>query len=160
MGESNYAYKNVLVSASFDTSGTNNVVVGPPGFPMEVSQLRLHVGVASTGATASIVTVTKRITPGTDSGALTLGTFSVAAGYSVGDEIIVPLTGVTNVALNAGEQLKFTSDGGNDAGTVYVAVVGNFVNVGPQPVRAFNETTGKNFENGTGTYNYLAFTAA
>jgi hypothetical protein len=160
MGEQNYAAKVVLVSASFDTSGTNSVVVGPPGFPMEVSQFRLSFGNASTGATPSVVTVTKRITPGSDSGALTLGTFSVAAGFSASDEVLIDATRITNVDLNSGEQLKFTSDGGNDQGTVYVSVIGNFVNPGPSPVKAFTETTRKAFANGTGTYNYLAFTNA
>ncbi len=160
MGEESYAHKSVLVSASVDISGANNVVVGPPGMPFEVSQLRLNVGVATSGATPAVVTVTKRITPGSDSGAITLGSFSVPAGYSVGDEILINMGKTPNIDLNSGEQLKFTSDGNSDGGTIYIAVIGNYVNPGPSPAKSFAETSRKVFENGNGTYNYLPFTNA
>lgn len=160
MGEQSYAHKAVLVSASVDISGTNNVVVGPPGIPFEISQIRLLVSVATSGATPAVVTVTRRINTGSDSSAITLGSFSVPAGYSIGDEILLDGSKIPKIDLNSGEQLKFTSDGGSDGGTIYVVLHGNYVNPGPYPVKAFSETTRKVFENGTGTYNYLAFTNA
>jgi len=162
MGGQNYSDKIAIVSSALDASGANNVVVGPPGMPLQVHQFRLLCSVASSGATPAGITVTKRIVTGSDSGAITLGTFEIPAGYSVGDEVLIAVGHVANVHLNAGEQLKFTSDGDSDGGTFYVSVVGNLLNTGPNPVpdRLFRETEGKAFENGSGTYNSLAFTAA
>lgn len=155
MGEQNYASKHVMVSSSLDASGANAVTIGPPGYPMEVSQVRLMCSVASTGSSA-VLTVTKNINTGSATNDIDLCTITVPSGYAIGDEILVDVHAITDINLNSGEQLVFTSGGESDAGTFYISVIGNYVNPGPNPAKAFTETTRKGFENGTGTYNYLA----
>lgn len=160
----NYVEKTVFVSSELDLNGSSNVIIGPAGYPFEVSQIRLLFSVASTGSPTT-VTVTKRITTNTDSGAITLGTFAVASGYAVGDEALIDASKIYKAStyaidLNSGEQLKFTSGAGLTTGKVYISVIGNFINPGPNPVKTFTKTTKKAVDNGTGGYAYLAFTNA
>lgn len=142
---------------SLDISGANNLdneVSDVLASPFIVKRVFLQVTTAATGATSSQLTVTWRPTPGSATGALTIGVITVPAiavdlkanadmYQSVGDSTVISAGGQTSqygiggqktydtqedIICGPGGEIRVASDGGLDAG-----VVGVWVEVMPLP---------------------------
>ena len=161
MAEQSYSYKfGYFATASVDISGANSVVLPIVGGPFRVMEIGFNCQTATASA-APTITVTKRVSPGIDTSAVTVGTFSIATGYAIGDEVRIATVSVPAASpyvldLNRGETLKFASSGAG-TGTVWFWMTGYHYPSGPNPQSSFSSTA-KSGSTGAGNIKYAAFT--
>lgn len=157
MAEQSYSYSTALVSTStIDVSGANTAVTPIVGTSFRATQLRVMCGTAL-GGTQGLITVTKRVIPGSDTSAVTVCTFTLLNTYIAGDVIEIDISSSANCELNPGESLKFAA-AGSGTGTIYVAVYGYPYNAAPSPQNSSMPSTAKSPTAGVGTYKRLAAT--
>lgn len=82
-----------------------------------IMQLLCGMQTAYTGATATVITVTREIEMGTTGNAVTIGTFTIPITAAKGDVFKVDVSDWGDTILAPGESVLFTSDGGADATT-------------------------------------------
>lgn len=104
-----------LISNSLDTSGANAATKVVGSQPVIIRGLWATVTTAVTTATATL-TFSSRPTPGSASGATTLGTLAITVG-AVGRQFY---KNITPVKVMPGSEIHVVSDGGGDAGVVGV----------------------------------------
>jgi hypothetical protein len=158
MADNSYSYPAAYITAVLDISGANTVTLPIVPIAFQVTRLNFHVGVV-TATAAETITVKKNPIPAATTSAVTLGTFSVAAGLAAGAEVRINVHGVAGFDLNAGEQLDFTCGNSTGTGSIYVVAYGYHLSVGPTPQVSFSATTKTEWA-GVSTIQYAAFTAA
>lgn len=149
----------VQLIGSVDISGANSGVL-EVGKPMDVKRIVAVVTTATTGASGSVITVSKRNASGSG-GATTLGTFTIATGVAANTVLYADIADVKTAVtgsdasqpaavttgrvlgiqtndpgvfeINPGQELVVASDGGGDAGVVSFYASG--VEMGNNPDR-------------------------
>lgn len=97
--------------------GTAVVRIPPILSSFKITALVAGMQTAYTGATATVMTVTREIKMGTATSAVTIGTLTIPITAALGDVYVVDVSAWGDTELAPGESILFTSDGGADATT-------------------------------------------
>lgn len=131
------SYNSTILRAGTATTAANLAATAAQwvGFavftPIMVTRMKFIVTTKVTaGTTAPKVSVIRRPTLGSSSGAVTIGTATIPTNAAVGSVFVLDIvygSGTSNKYLNAGEELSFevttqAVDGGTAAGAGYIAV--------------------------------------
>lgn len=125
--------------------------------PFKIVELYAGMQTDYTGATATVVTVTREIKMGIATSAVTIGTFTIPVTALLGDVFKVNVAAWGDTDLAPGESVLFTSDGGADATTTaWFGIAGFEYPESPNSVVSF--ATVAKPRSGQGSIKYLAGT--
>lgn len=158
MAEQSYGYlRSFSTTSAVDISGTTAVYTTPVFSSVRISAICAVISTVTAGT--NVVTVKRVCVPGTTTGAVTIGTFTVPAA-AVGNTYICNVSAIADTTLAPGEAVSFTP-AGSSTGAFYCGFLGYEFQEGPT---AYDNTTATlftavaKFRSGQGNINQLVFT--
>jgi len=104
-------------SVGINIDGTAIMRIPPMLAAFKITHFRVGMQTAYTGATATVVTVTREIKMGLTTSAVSIGTFTIPISAALGDVFDIPVAAWGDTELAAGESVLFTSGGEADPTT-------------------------------------------
>jgi hypothetical protein len=117
MAQNPSARTEIPCTGSIAIDGTNTARTLPILLPFAISEVRVVMHTAYTGATASVITVNREIKVGTSTNQIAIATFTIPITAALGQVFLVKVADFGDTTTAPGETISFVSDGGADATT-------------------------------------------
>lgn len=117
MAQNPSARTEIPCTGSIAIDGANTARTLPILLPFAISEVRVVMHTAYTGATATVITVKREVKVGSNTDAVSIATFTIPITAALGQVFLVKVADFDDTTTAPGETISFVSDGGADPTT-------------------------------------------